>query len=103
MLLATSASRIFGVGGPGTLTARQALAVATGSKVATLTAEGLDVRPEFTAEVWALGRREKSIVPVGVVKRPEGHLQPESPTEGNQEPNPTLAVATNQLTLFEDR
>ncbi len=90
MLLATSASRIFGIGGPGTLTAREALAVATGSKVATLTAEGLDVRPEFVADVWALGRRERSIVPVGVVD----FTQPDS-RACEQE------ATTRQLGLFE--
>lgn len=94
MLLATSADRIFGVGGPGTLTAREAFA-ALGSELhrrpVQLTADGFQVRPEFVTDVWALARFERSVVPVGVVDGPMG--------EGELlEPG---AAATRQLALFE--
>jgi hypothetical protein len=95
MLLATSADRIFGVGGPGTLTAREAFAVATTSKVHSssvhLTADGFEVRPEFVSDVWALARFQRSVAPVGVVDGPMG--------EGRL-PEPR-AVAIRQLALFE--
>jgi hypothetical protein len=103
MLLATSADRIFGVGGPGKLTAREAFAVATTSKVhgssVYLTAGGFEVRPEFVPDVWALARFERSVMPVGVVDGPMELPLPHEPARPEHGACLEL-VATRQLGLF---
>lgn len=77
MLLATSADRIFGIGKPGTMTAREALTTAGDGL---LTAEGFEVRPEFVPDVWALARQERSVTPLGVFEGALGLPSPRSST-----------------------
>jgi hypothetical protein len=93
MLLATNATRAFGINGAGELTARQAFAAAgDGDR---LTLEGMAIRAESLPDVLALAQSRVSVVAVRVhlEQRATGE-EPGATTQMSCVPEPVEVMST---------